>query len=545
MDRIVEPLFTRRGPNKISSSPLLVDANDDGWPEIFVGGPVIQGLASDGTRLPGWPKRGGRPFASSPAFGDIAGDHRGRVVVGCDDGRVYAFHADGERSRGWPVATGNDVFSTPALVDQDLDGSAEVVVGSDDGFVYIVRGDGSVSSAVEIPNRPFVSASPTVLGGDSSRPPGIAVGAWDGGLYLTAGRERGGLLRLVSADHVIWSSATSFDVQGAGQCLAFAADSVYLVSDRGAAMPGWPRRTESWMASSPTIAELEPGAGLRILVGADRLYVWDLLGHLQPGWPRESGEFVWASPLAFDIDGDGVREIVSAGWDGRIYAFKPNGVLLAGFPLWAGGAMFATPGVAPLPSGGGLLVSAAWDGSIRGWRLPEARFSRGDWLQFRGDPSRTGKAVGAFARSPGDPAPLDVSFPAAKVDGAKASSWRAGRGLPRIEIEGSNLAHARRCMVEYRVSGKHPDHLAPVVNANGRSVAIIQALRRPHRIRYHVSYLDDAGNSARWPESEDAWFISIPIWAHRRPRNAPLVRSSEPQDAGVPSTESSAQPNNP
>ncbi len=542
MNRIVEPLFTRRGPNKISSSPLLVDANDDGWPEIFVGGPALRGLAWDGTRLPGWPRHGGRPFASSPAFGDISGDHRGCLLVGCDDGRIYAYHVDGERHVGWPVATGNDVFSTPAIVDLDNDGCEEVVVGSDDGFVYILRGDGTVSSALGIPNKPFVSASPTVLDGNPDGRPEIAVGAWDGGLYLASDLERQGAAPRVSADHVIWSSATSFHVDGIGQCLAFSAERVYVVTSRGVALPGWPRRSRSWMASSPTVAELEPGAGLRIIVGADRLYAWDLLGHLQPGWPQESGDFVWASPLAFDIDGDGVREIVSAGWDGRIYAFRPDGALLEGFPLWAGGAMFATPGAAPLPCGGGLLVSAAWDGSIRGWRLPSARFRRGDWLQFRGDAARTGRVTGNFATIPGEPAPSDPPSPPARVDGSWASSWMAGHGLRRVEIQGADLAHARRCMVEYQVSSKRRMHLAPVLNANGRSVAVIQALRRPHRIRYHISYLDEAGRPARWPQAKEVWFMSMPIWARRRPREVPPARNPKSQDGGIPSTRSRRSP---
>ncbi len=526
MARSAEPLFVRRGRNKISSSPLLVDANDDGWPEIFVGGPVLQGLAWDGSKLPGWPRKGRRPFASSPAFGDISGDHRGSIVVGCDDGHVHAFHMDGEPRAGWPMSTGNDVFSTPALADLDGDGRLEIVVGSDDGLVYLARGDGTVASALEIPGRPFVSASPTVLDGESRGAVELAVGAWDGKLYSIRGQEPAGLEPLASADHIIWSSATAFAVRDLGRCLAFCADRVYLTTAQGTALPGWPRRTGSWMASSPVVAELEPGAGPRIVVGADRLYLWDLSGHAQPGWPRDCGDYLWASPLVFDLDGDGKREIVAASWDGRVYAFRPDGHLVDGFPFWAGGAMFATPGVAPLPEQGGLLVTAAWDGSVRGWRLPNARFSEGDWLQFRGDAARTGSRSGVFAAQPAEPAPPESPAPPARVERAKASPWREGRGLRRIELEGSNLGYARRCMVEYTISRSTEPHLAPVVHANHRSVAILQALRTPHRIRYHVSYVDHSGAPRRWPENREDSLISVPIWAHRRPREVPLTHQA-------------------
>ncbi len=542
MTQLVEPLFVQRGRNKISSSPLLVDANGDGWPEVFVGGPVLRGLEWDGTPLPGWPRRGTRPFASSPAFGDLSGDHRGCIVIGCDDGRVYAFHVDGERQVGWPVSTGNDVFSTPALADLNHDRSEEAVLGSDDGCLYTVRGDGTVSSSVSIPKRPFVSASPTVLEGEAGASPQVVIGAWDGRLYVTGGPANSELLPLSSTDHVIWSSAASFQLKGVGACLAVGADRVYLITASGTALPGWPQRTGSWMASSPAVVELEAGAGPTVLIGSDRLYAWDLYGHSRPGWPQPSGDFVWASPLALDIDGDGAREVIAAGWDGRIYAFRPDGSTLEGFPLWAGGALFGTPAVAPLPSGGGLLVSAAWDGSVRGWRLPHARFAEGDWLQFRGGPARTGRVTTPFSARAGEPAPSDPPVPPARIEGAQAVAWREGRGLRRIEVQGTDLAYARRCIVEYTVSGKRSTHPVPVVNASGRSVAIVQALRRPHRIRYHVSYVDEGGTNRRWPESKDASFISVPLWAHRRPRETPPAREPSSGDRRTPSTDPEESP---
>lgn len=528
----VERLFVRRGRNKISSSPLLVDANDDGWPEIFVGGPVLSGLSWDGTRLPGWPRRGERPFASSPAFGDISGDHRGTIVIGCDDGRVYAFHLDGQARTGWPVATGSDVFSTPALADMDGDGRAEVVAGSDDGRVYAIRGDGTLASVFEVPSRPFVSASPTLLAHPSGGPADLAVGAWDGNLYRLPGGDADEPRRLASADHVIWSSATGFEPPGVGPCLAFASDRVYVVTGEGASLPGWPRRTGSWMISSPAVAELEAGAGPRIAVSADRLYVWDLHGNLMPGWPQDCGGFLWASPLAFDLDGDGAREIIMASWDGRLYAFRPDGRPVEGFPVWTGGAVFATPAAAPLPSGGGLLVTAAWDGSIRGWRLPNARFALGDWLQFRGDPARKGDAGQLAGPVPGSAGPPDPPAPAARIDAARVSAWPEGHGLRRVVIEGENVAFARRCLVEYTLSGSRRTHLAPVVHGNGTSTAVIQALRLPHRVRFHVSYLDLAGEARRWPEDHEASFLSVPIWARRRPRE-PLANERRVATGGL------------
>ena len=51
------------------------------------------------------------------------------MVVGSDDGKVYAWHHDGTPVAGWPQTTGDMVYGSPALGDLDGDGHLEVVVG--------------------------------------------------------------------------------------------------------------------------------------------------------------------------------------------------------------------------------------------------------------------------------------------------------------------------------------------------------------------------------------------------------------------------------
>lgn len=512
MKVLAEPIFVRRSRGPISSSPLLVDANQDGWPEVFVGGPVLQGLTWDGSRLPRWPQRGRRPFASSPAFGDVHGDGRGKVIAGCDDGRVYAFHADGDRVPGWPVQTGADVFSSPALADLNGDKALEVVVGSDDGGIYVLRGDGGLEGLTLLPGRPFVSASPTVADFDHDGVPEIAVGAWDGRVYRWRPGGREPPAPLATADHVIWSSGTAFEVEGQGRHLAFAADRVYMVSHNGTLAPGWPQRTQSWTVSSPAIVELRPHEGATVLVGSEKLYAWDLLGRPRPGWPVSAGDFLWSSPIVFDLDGDGEREILIGSWDGGIYAFRPDSSIVPGFPLRSGGAVFATPGVAPLPSGGGILVAPSWDGTVRGWRLPCATFQKGDWLQFRGNPARTGLSPILEGRATGEPAVESQPQGMPRFEAGRVGSWPVGRDIQRITVDGSGLAAARRLMVVYEIAGEHRPHPVPTVNSNGQFVALIQPLRSPHRMRFHVECVTYDGKRLRWPSAKEAKFMSRPSW---------------------------------
>lgn len=510
MKHVAEPLFTVRVRGLVSSSPLLADVNGDGSPEVFVGGPVLSGLTWCGERLPRWPRKAQKPIASSPAFGDINGDGRGEIVVGCDDGHVLAFFADGDPVPGWPVKTNRDVFSTPALTDMDGDKALEAFVGSDDGRVYAIRGTGETIWASSIPGNPFVSASPTVVPSDGGGRPDIVVGAWDRHLHrFSAEGRHAGTLR-PPAGGVIWSSSTSFAIAEAGAFLAWAADRAYVSGPDGRLAPGWPRRMGSWAISSPAVVELDDGEGATIVVGAERLYAWDLAGDLRAGFPVDAGDFLWSSPIAFDLDGDGAREVVVGSWDGGIYAFRSDGALVEGFPLRTGGPIFATPAAAPLPDGGGLLVAASWDGTVRGWHLRSARFRRGDWLQFRGGPDRRGLQTTVFPPLRQTPAMEEEVTELPRLTGARVEPWAGMPGMARVVVGGFALTAARNLMIHYAITGERRMHQVPAVNSRGRFVALIQPLRVPHLVRFFVEAEDRDGRTQRWPEKGHVSFLARP-----------------------------------
>ena len=95
-----------------------------------------------------WRTRINDVIYSSPAIGDINGDGRPEVVVGGgtffnrDEGRkVFAWDAaNGSPVAGWPQATQGATRSAPALVDLNGDGIPEVVIGSEDGSIYAYHG---------------------------------------------------------------------------------------------------------------------------------------------------------------------------------------------------------------------------------------------------------------------------------------------------------------------------------------------------------------------------------------------------------------------
>lgn len=134
------------------SSVVLSDLDSDGDSEVIVGGSdgrlyVWDGNGS-GSFQNGWPQptEPSEAFLSSPAIADMDGDGTPEVVIGSNDGGVYAWHADGTMVQGWPVWTGGDVFGSPVVAELDGQAGLEVIAASFDGHLYAWTLDGSLLS---------------------------------------------------------------------------------------------------------------------------------------------------------------------------------------------------------------------------------------------------------------------------------------------------------------------------------------------------------------------------------------------------------------
>ena len=163
------------------------------------------------------------------------------------------------------------------------------------------------------------------------------------------------------------------DLQGRGRDALIFGDSdgrVHAINGHGHELPGFPVATNSTKVTrshkgvkpghEPLFTNLAVGDldhdGRQWIVGTSstgRVYVWDSHGHRRPGWPKVLNTGVskpatprpatpftrppimgaTAPPVLADMDGNGTLEIIQAGWDGRLHAYKPNGQNLAGWPV--------------------------------------------------------------------------------------------------------------------------------------------------------------------------------------------------------------------
>lgn len=121
----------------VVSSPAAGDIDDDGLIDIVIGRGIIQSsygaifaFRSTGDTLSGFPitiTTGS--VTSSPALADVDGDEEIEIIVGCQDGKLYAFNPDVSAVTGFPITVCNSITSSPAVGDIDLDGDIEIVVG--------------------------------------------------------------------------------------------------------------------------------------------------------------------------------------------------------------------------------------------------------------------------------------------------------------------------------------------------------------------------------------------------------------------------------
>jgi PKD repeat protein len=481
--------------------------------------------------LAGWPQLAGDEVWSSPALGDLDGDGTLEVVVGCQDGKVYAWHADGTPVAGWPRATGGRVNSSPALADLDGDGKPEVVIGSQDEKVYAWHGDGTSVTGWPQSTSSYVTCSPAVadLGGDGQ--PEVVTTANDGTVYAwhADGAPVDGWPQ--QTDGEIWNSPAVVDLNGDGRPEVVAstfAGTVYVWQTHGNLLPGWPQHTGegtstnqaigdldgdgrpevvaasfggsvfAWHADStpvagwpqttrsgvwafPVLADLDGDGSPEVIVEFgflyyDQVYAWRADGTTLPGWPNSNGTqgYVQGAPAVGDLDGDGELEVLAGSYDGYLYAWRAGGQSVPGWPQSASDTIASSPALADLDGDGHLeVVVGCYDHHVYAWRCDTTTPDVKPWPMRNHDPARTGlyRFPAPLVDFEGTPTsgvpPLTVQFTDRSLYPPTQWSWSFGDGATSQE---RNPLHAFTQFGWYDVS-------LTAGNASGS-----HALTKPHYI---------------------------------------------------------------
>jgi hypothetical protein len=277
----------------IRSTPLVVDLDDDYYPEIIVGsGSRLMAWNHDGT---GYLESNGVFFAmgggeagGSPAVADVDGDEYYEVFMGGNGGNLYAWNHDGTGyldSTSIFAPTG-PIWSSPSIADLENDGDLEIVCADLDGFVYVWDDTGGVLPGWPVDTEFEIRSSPSL--GDLDG---------DGDLEIVLG-SRGG-----------WSWAWHHDGTG----VRFANGQLWYCAG------------ELW--SSPALGDVGGDGDLEVVVGTTLgdLYCIEHTGAKTAGFPIKTEEAIYSSPVITDLDRDGDVDIAVAGYDAAVHVYDMAG----------------------------------------------------------------------------------------------------------------------------------------------------------------------------------------------------------------------------
>jgi hypothetical protein len=341
------------------ASPAAIDVDRDGLVEVLWGGYTLLSVRGDTGAIEwSYQAEGGDRMWPAVAVADLDGDGEREVIAG-QYGVIAVVDAQGAPRDGWPQEVfGGLEMRTLAVADLDRDGEQEVLVARASG------GDREIWSVLE-PDSETRAGWPRLEAAD----PGTAAGAYNQNLAV-GDLDGDGDLEIAASSDVHYLAAFADDgeplaansIYGAGENWSQVgvhydhATDLIGFADCGADPPVSVR--PNFADAPPAIGDLDGDGTNEIVVvgsfydcsdpGYQQLFQVPMVFNADRTRWAPGGGFDWitppvpdgaaaplsidynviesaqANPVLADLDGDGVKEILHASYDGRVHAYRAS-----------------------------------------------------------------------------------------------------------------------------------------------------------------------------------------------------------------------------
>ncbi|MFA5143347.1 MAG: S8 family serine peptidase [Candidatus Omnitrophota bacterium] len=291
--RIQLNVFTQTSGTSPTTRKVMVEVD----PSLHPGWPLHIPIMTDG----GWTSPPVNIFTAA----DINGDGRDEILFNYS-GQINVMDSNGASLPGWPrtFASAGDTSQNGVTIGDVMGtGKPQIIVGTCGGQIHLFDRAGNLVKKFPEGSRSSYGVNPAVAVSDIDM---------DGKneMVITAGMN----LYVVGRDGEKWSEELSATHEPGENCLF-----------------------------QPTVADLDGNGEKEIIVQSmfygNEIHVFDCKGNIMHGWPKKLCPPSWywdgysSAPIAADVDKDGILEILTAANNNKIYIFKPDGTILAGWPL--------------------------------------------------------------------------------------------------------------------------------------------------------------------------------------------------------------------